>query len=419
MTSLKLQSVPRLTQATVCDKADSSDDVLQTTVCATSDCNDGIPLAFLCPMSCCSDDVSPSLCSDMSYCCDDIFEATICGTSGYNDDIPASSSCDMSYCSDDVLEDTVCTTSSHSDDISPSSSCDMSDCSVDVPQDVAPQSRKLQDKTKVIDINFCCYEIGSQLGKGGFGTVYAATRLDDGLQVALKFVSNRNKKFFIIDGFSRPFPLEVALLILASQDPSVPEIVQLLDWRVEPDHYVLVLEHPIPFEELNWFVLWQTVTMEEDVAQVIMHQAIFAAQTCCRRGVLHRDIKMENLLINPDTLEVKLIDFGCGDFLTNEAYTTYAGTREYCPPEYLMTGKYHREPATVWSLRILLFALLCGDYPKIQDLKKINSNTWAKEGLSKECCDIIRCCLQIDPQQRIELGKLCLHNWFKTADKKK
>ncbi|RXN06908.1 serine threonine- kinase pim-2-like protein [Labeo rohita] len=92
------------------------------------------------------------------------------------------------------------------------------------------------------------------------------TRLDDGFQVALKFVSNRNKKFFLIDGYSKPLPLEVALLILASQDPPVPEIVELLDWDVEPDHYILVLERPMSFVELNWFVLRQIMSLEEDVA---------------------------------------------------------------------------------------------------------------------------------------------------------
>ncbi|KAI2651627.1 Serine/threonine-protein kinase pim-3 [Labeo rohita] len=248
----------------------------------------------------------------------------------------------------------------------------------------------------IMDINSCRYEISSQLGKGGCGTIYAATRLEDGLQ----------------DGCSKPLPLEVALLILANEGPRVQEIVRLLDWRVETDHYVLVLERPMPCEELNWFLLRQVVTLEEEVARVIMRQATFAAQTCCRRGVLHRDIKMENLLINPDTLEVQLIDFGCGDFLTDEGYTSFAGTREYCPPEYLLTGKYHGEPATVWSLGVLLFALLCGDFPKIEDLERINSNTWAKDGLSKECCDVISHCLQLDPKQRIDLEKLGLHNWF-------
>ncbi|RXN31162.1 serine threonine- kinase pim-2-like protein [Labeo rohita] len=94
--------------------------------------------------------------------------------------------------------------------------------------------------------------------------------------MALKFVSNRNKKF-LIDGYSKPLLLEVALLILASQDPLVSEIVKLLDWDVEPDHYVLVLERPMSFVQLNWFILPQIMSLEEDVARVIMRQAVCAA----------------------------------------------------------------------------------------------------------------------------------------------
>ncbi|KAL0147158.1 hypothetical protein M9458_057682, partial [Cirrhinus mrigala] len=268
------------------------------------------------------------------------------------------------------------------------------------------------DHSSIMEINSSSYVIGVQLGEGGFGSVYAATRLNDGQMVAIKFVPNRNTKFISIDGYSEALPLEVALQVLANKGPRVEEIIQLLDWQVEPDRYILVLERPVPFEELNCFLLRQMTTLEEDVARVIMRQTVFAAQTCCRRGVLHRDIKLENLLINPGTLEVKLIDFGCGAILTDEGYTYYAGTREYCPPEYVTTGKYHGEPATVWSLGILLFVFVCADFPKRRDLRKINGNTWTKGGLSKECCHFIRCCLQNDPNQRIELEKLSLHDWF-------
>ncbi|XP_026118311.1 uncharacterized protein LOC113097287 [Carassius auratus] len=278
---------------------------------------------------------------------------------------------------------------------------------------------KENNNSTIMDINSCRYVMGVQLGEGGFGTVHAATRLEDGQQVAIKLVSNSKTEFISIDGYSKPLPLEVALLLLTDEGPRVQEVIQLLDWRVEPDRYILVLERPMHFEELNWFLLQRIVTIEEDVARVIMHQAIFAARTCCLRGVFHRDIKLENLLINPDTLQVKLIDFGCGAILTDAGYTSFAGTREYCPPEYLTNGKYHGKPATVWSLGILMFVMLCGDFPKRRDLRKINSNTWSRDGLSKECCDFIRCCLQIDPKQRIELEKLSLHEWFTIADKKK
>ncbi|XP_073782046.1 uncharacterized protein [Danio rerio] len=270
--------------------------------------------------------------------------------------------------------------------------------------------------SEIMVINSSSYELGVLLGRGGFGLVQAATRLEDGLQVAIKFANTKNVKFIDIDGYPESLPMEVALSILANQEPAIPEIIKLLDWRVDEEEYIMVLERPMPAEELSTFLMCQESFIDEDLARVIMRQATLAAQTCCRRKVFHRDIKMENFLINPDTLEVKLIDFGCGEILTDAPYRGFAGTNEYIPPEYLMTGEYHGEPTTVWSLGVLLYAMMCGEFPNRHDLQMIRYNIWTKDHLTKECCDLIRCCLQIDPAQRIELEKLSLHDWFMTED---
>ncbi len=56
-----------------------------------------------------------------------------------------------------------------------------------------------------------------------------------------------------------------------------------------------------------------------------MWQVIHATNICCERGVFHRDIKLENLLVNLDTWEVKLIDFGCGTLMKDSAYMAFNG----------------------------------------------------------------------------------------------
>ncbi len=55
----------------------------------------------------------------------------------------------------------------------------------------------------------------------------------------------------------------------------------------------------------------------------------------------------------------------------------------YCPPEYILKGEFHRKPATVWSLGILLFRMLCGRFPDSFDFYRTNLNTWSKPGLTE------------------------------------
>ncbi|CAM4607118.1 unnamed protein product [Leuciscus chuanchicus] len=186
------------------------------------------------------------------------------------------------------------------------------------------------------------------------------------------------------EGHPEPVPEEIGLLILANKGPRVPQIIQLLDWVEEPEQYIMILELPKPCEDLLEYYNHLEGEIEESLASVIMKQATLAAQTCCQRGVLHRDIKLENLLINLDTLEVKLIDFGCGEILTKEEYTSFSGTEPYGPPEFDLNGTYHGEPATVWSLGVVLYALMCGEFPESDDLDKLNDNVWAKEGLTQD-----------------------------------
>uniref|UniRef100_A0A8C1BJ74 non-specific serine/threonine protein kinase n=1 Tax=Cyprinus carpio carpio TaxID=630221 RepID=A0A8C1BJ74_CYPCA len=300
-----------------------------------------------------------------------------------------------------------------------------SDCSVDAPVraksawsvDALQTSGNTNSLFDPCSDIFSYYEVGNMLGQGGFGAVYEGRRVMDGLEVAVKFVKKSEDTKYI--NFTEPLPLEVALLILANEGPRVPHIIQLLDWKDVGEYYIMVLERPVPCEDLLDFVQRHGGRIDEVLARVIMRQATQAAYMSCQRGVLHRDIKQENLLINKDTLEVKLIDFGCGDLLQTMAYTTFMGTRMYCPPEFLSQGKYHGEPATVYSLGVLLFSLICGTFPDSHDKIMIDLNRWFIAGLSQECCQLICSCLQRDPKKRLDLGKILHHKWFKGINMKK
>nr|XP_009303866.1 aurora kinase-like [Danio rerio] len=268
---------------------------------------------------------------------------------------------------DNVLPNVFYAESSSSDDSSSDFLPAESGCSHDDPSNVVSAEPGFRDDSvplqpeelkEIIEINSQRYEIGAELGKGGFGTVFAGTRLQDGLQVAVKIADFKVKPVIHVDDFDEPLPSEIALHFLANKGPKVNELVQLLDWKVEADRYIMVLERPIPCVSVGDFLRGYKGRIPEHVLQKIMYHTTVAADTCNTRGVLHRDIKPDNLLMNPKTFEVKLIDFGCGDLLTDDYYSHYLGTMHYCPPEFNTAGYYFGEPATVWSLGILQYLLI-------------------------------------------------------------
>jgi len=80
-------------------------------------------------------------------------------------------------------------------------------------------------------------------------------------------------------------------------------------------------------------------------------------------NIYHRDIKLENIIIN-DMNEVKIIDFGFGTTNSREKLLSFfCGTPSYMPPEIVQRKDYKGSNADIWSIGILLFALLSGTFP--------------------------------------------------------
>ncbi|KAL0192247.1 hypothetical protein M9458_010543, partial [Cirrhinus mrigala] len=103
-------------------------------------------------------------------------------------------------------------------------------------------------------------------------------------------------------------PMEMTLM--ANKSLRAPQIIKLLDWEDHEDHYIMIMEQPMPCMDLKSFVKLHGESLDEGTARNVMRQVIKAADVCIKRGIFHWDIKMENLLVNQDTMEVKLIDFG-------------------------------------------------------------------------------------------------------------
>ncbi|KAK3511143.1 hypothetical protein QTP70_032086, partial [Hemibagrus guttatus] len=167
---------------------------------------------------------------------------------------------------------------------------------------------------------------------------------------------------------------------LACKPPHCPNVVQLIEWFETAQYFILVMERPDPCVDLYKYC--NKNRLNDIEAQILMAQVAVAASHCLNRGVFHRDIKEENIVVNPDTLEVKLIDFGCGDLL-QESYSEYIGTPYFVPPEVLSGYYYQAEAATTWGLGVLLYSLLCGTVPYIDKTEVLEGDLYLPDDLSE------------------------------------
>jgi len=184
------------------------------------------------------------------------------------------------------------------------------------------------------------YTVKEQLGKGGFGVVYSAVRRSDGLEVAVKEVSKDEKVMLGSDNM----PLEVALM---QQLQDVPGVIKLLDY-FEMNHCYFIVMERFHCKDLFDFISEQG-PLPETLAKDLFKQILQTIVGCHKRGIVHRDIKDENILIDLKTFKTKVIDFGSGDYIEDKVYHRFQGTRVYSPPEWIDSRAYRPEGLTTWT----------------------------------------------------------------------
>jgi len=255
------------------------------------------------------------------------------------------------------------------------------------------------------------YKIGDILGRGGFGTVYAGIRRKDGKNVAIKHIAKAKiVAMEIVNG--KKVPLEVALMIAVK---NIEGAVKILDFFERVDSYVIVMERPESCKDMFDYIS-EKGSLDEKVAADFFRQVVETVIACHSTGVIHRDIKDENILVNLKTGKLKLIDFGSGAFLKSDHYTEFEGTRVYSPPEWVRCSRYLGPEATVWSLGILLYDMVCGDIPFESDDEICNAEITFRNNVSQNCQNLIRSCLRIRPKDRIQLTDILSHVWLVGTD---
>merc|ERR1711878_118571 len=257
------------------------------------------------------------------------------------------------------------------------------------------------------------YILKKLLGKGGFGRVLSAVRISDGLEVAIKEVIKDNR--YQNDNKNQTdIPTEVALM---QQVQNMEGVIKILDYIDDTECYYIVME------KINSKDLFDFITehgpLPENFARNMFSEIVNTVINCRDCGVLHRDIKDENILVDLKSFNIKLIDFGSGcehnhHEEPDKVFKEFRGTRVYSPPEWILAGEYQADKLTVWSLGILLYDMLCGDIPFTTDHEICWSGlVWPSHlSLSLAARDLIGQCLTADHRRRISLDSILSHDFF-------
>eukprot|EP01094_Clydonella_sp_ATCC50884_P030174 TRINITY_DN973_c4_g1_i1.p1 TRINITY_DN973_c4_g1~~TRINITY_DN973_c4_g1_i1.p1 ORF type:complete len:760 (+),score=218.40 TRINITY_DN973_c4_g1_i1:70-2280(+) len=244
------------------------------------------------------------------------------------------------------------------------------------------------------------YTYGKVLGSGYFGQVRKATHRLSGEQVAIKTL---RKKQYAVARMRYP-PREVDVL----ESLNHPHINRLLDKVVLDDRVNLVLEL-VDGRELCDIV--ERHTVPEDTCRELWRQLLLGVEYMHSIGVVHRDLKLENILIDTNGT-LKIIDMGFGNFFKDgEMLNTFCGSPDYAAPELFKGRPYSAPEVDLWSLGVCLYAMLSGCLP-FPDTPSLCAGRFTfHPSISDGARSIISLILKVNPRDRATIEELKEHPW--------
>ncbi|TVU12937.1 hypothetical protein EJB05_46613, partial [Eragrostis curvula] len=257
------------------------------------------------------------------------------------------------------------------------------------------------------------YSLVAERGKGKFAKVWEARHRSTGVKVAVKIIRPA-KSGVPMAKVER----EIRVMRLLRHHP---HIVHLYEAVVSSDNKAvyLVMEFAEQGQLFDYVTTMDRGRLPEDEARRVFRQVAAAVAFCHRTMVVHRDLKMENILLDSDH-NVRVADFGFSKlFRYSKVLSTCCGSREYAAPELHDGRQYIGPEVDVWSCGVILYTMLCGYYPFHggDDITRLQRNI--KGGgfklpphLSHQARDLISGMLVVKPHKRMTMAKVTAHPWL-------
>lgn len=198
-------------------------------------------------------------------------------------------------------------------------------------------------------------------------------------------------------------------------------IVSLREFFYTDEYFYLVFDY-VKGEQLLKKIV-RNRKLSESLARKYFKQILSALSYCHSHHLVHRDIKIENILIDRNDNAV-LIDFGLCNFFEKDGYLgTFCGSLYFAAPELLSGSLYEGPEVDIWSLGVVLYVMVCGKVPfddKSMHLlyKKIMDGAISLDGVSNNVASLLKQMLEPDRRARITISEIYKHPWIGGEEEK-
>ncbi|EXJ71470.1 CAMK/CAMKL/KIN1 protein kinase [Cladophialophora psammophila CBS 110553] len=263
------------------------------------------------------------------------------------------------------------------------------------------------------------WSLGKTIGQGSMGKVKLAKNIESGEQAAIKIVPRQSADE---QGNPKDERADRSKEIRTAREAAMvsllchPYICGMIDVQRTNYHWYMLFEYVNGGQMLDYIIAHGR--LKEKQARKFARQIASALDYCHRNSIVHRDLKIENILISK-TGDIKIIDFGLSNLYSPRSLLkTFCGSLYFAAPELLQARQYTGPEVDVWSFGIVLYVLVCGKVP-FDDQSMPQLHAKIKRGvvdypqwLTAECKNIISRMLVVDPRDRASLQEIMNHPWM-------